>query len=58
MRISLKPANMLVIVLALVFAAAGLYLAVVDHSVGGMVFLVLGISTFVIGYALLPERFA
>jgi len=49
---------MLVIVLALVFAAAGLYLAVVDHSVGGMVFLVLGISTFVIGYALLPERFA
>jgi Na+/citrate or Na+/malate symporter len=49
---------MLVMALGLVFAAVGLYLAIVDHSVGGMVFLVLGVATVVIGQWLLPERFA
>ncbi len=58
MRIGLKLANILVIVLGLVFAGAGLYLAVVNHSVGSMVFIVIGTATFVIGDALLPERFA
>jgi hypothetical protein len=42
-------------ILGLVLAGVGVYFAVVSHLLGSLPFLMIGIATFVIGYALLPS---